>query len=1179
MKLLRFDLLAFGPFADVSINLEEGNYGLHVIYGLNEAGKSSALHGLRQLFFGIDERTADGFLHGYDRLRLGAKLRHSDGTLLEFIRRKGRKNDLRASDDRTVLEPEMLARFLGGLEQRAFERVFGIDHVALRTGGDEIVQGQGEPGQALFAAGAGIAGLRAVQDGLQQELEELFKPAGRKQRINAALVELRDARDEVRRLQLSSDDWQRHKNAQDEAERKKREQETEIQELRRRQQRLQRLRDALPAIAERKQILVDFHDLRSAPRLPAEFGNKRHAAQAAQTLARDRLERAKRQLKEVTRRLGELDVPESLLQRAGDIKDIHRLLGEYQKAALDRPRNELLAKTVEHEAKEILRSLRREPDLERVDDLRLGADEPPRIQELGGKQERLGGRLSTALETVGDLNTELEQAREVLQRLAAPIDSAELRQAVRQVDLQGPLEEELLTLQNKLHSDEAQAALQLKRLPLWSGALEELERAPVPTVETVDHCAEEGKEAGQSAQKLQDGLHDAEKQLRELDKQLHQLELQRDVPTENDLDAARQRRDAGWRVVRQAWLEDSVDSATERSFVEEFAPAADLPSAYELSVTRVDDVADRLRREAERVARKAELLAESQKQEACRNDLLQRSNQAAAEHQRRQEEWSAMWRPAGMEPRSPAEMRGWLKQHADLLCLAGDLRLQRNHLQLLQGTISAARTFLGGCLERIGLAAPPAATSLSLLIAHCHAVVLREEERERNRSQQQNNIARLERELASAREKVRTASEELETCKEQWATAVARIGLGANATPSAANAFLTQIQQLFQKLREAQGFHKRNEGIDRDLEKITQQVHAVAQATVPDLVTATVETCVEALQARLHQAQQAEATQQTFLHQQENWQREAEGAEEELAQAGAELVTLCREAACQTENELPYAEERSARRAKLEDDVHRNEEHLRSLSGGMTVNAFAAEADAIDADALPGEIDRLDRQIRDLEKQLSGLDQTIGEERKALADMGGSSAAADKAAVVHGLLAQVHEDARRYAQLRLAAYVLQQGINAFRAKNQGPFLERASRYFHALTDGSFVELQIDYDDHDTPFLVAVRGGNRAQLPVNALSDGTRDQLYLALRLAFLEGYLASNEPIPFIFDDILLNFDDPRAAATLRVLGDFSKKTQVILFTHHAHIVVLAREHVSDKVLFVHDKELATTRN
>ena len=88
--------------------------------------------------------------------------------------------------------------------------------------------------------------------------------------------------------------------------------------------------------------------------------------------------------------------------------------------------------------------------------------------------------------------------------------------------------------------------------------------------------------------------------------------------------------------------------------------------------------------------------------------------------------------------------------------------------------------------------------------------------------------------------------------------------------------------------------------------------------------------------------------------------------------------------------------------------------------------------------------------------------------------------------------------------------------------------------------------------------------NGEAVGVEGMSDGTQDQLYLALRLASIERYLEEKEPIPFIVDDVLINFDDHRAAAALRTLAELAEKTQVIMFTHHLSIVQMAQRELSD---------------
>ena len=86
-----------------------------------------------------------------------------------------------------------------------------------------------------------------------------------------------------------------------------------------------------------------------------------------------------------------------------------------------------------------------------------------------------------------------------------------------------------------------------------------------------------------------------------------------------------------------------------------------------------------------------------------------------------------------------------------------------------------------------------------------------------------------------------------------------------------------------------------------------------------------------------------------------------------------------------------------------------------------------------------------------------------------------------------------------------------------------------------------------------------------------MSEGTCDQLYLALKLASVEHHLDHNAPIPFVVDDILVNFDDRRARAALGVLEALSRRTQVLFFTHHRHLVELAREDLDPASLFVHE--------
>jgi uncharacterized protein YhaN len=129
---------------------------------------------------------------------------------------------------------------------------------------------------------------------------------------------------------------------------------------------------------------------------------------------------------------------------------------------------------------------------------------------------------------------------------------------------------------------------------------------------------------------------------------------------------------------------------------------------------------------------------------------------------------------------------------------------------------------------------------------------------------------------------------------------------------------------------------------------------------------------------------------------------------------------------------------------------------------------------------------------------------------------------------------------------------------------QDPLIARASALFAMATAGAFAGLGVDYGNDDQPVLVARRSdGEKVQ--VAGLSEGSRDQLFLSLRLALLER--RTSEPLPFIGDDLLTSFDEARTLAMLRLLAAAGKQRQVILFTHHRHVADLARfvqEHMID---------------
>ena len=160
MRLARLDLLRYGRFTDTSIELPRSEQDIHIVFGPNEAGKSTSLTAIEDLLFGIPERSPYNFLHSYEAMRVGAVLENG-GESFEFQRRKTRRDMiLGPGGDPLPGDERLLAPFLGGMDRVFFDRMFNLSHGRLAEGGKAIIEAKDDVGQVLFAAGTGLADLR-----------------------------------------------------------------------------------------------------------------------------------------------------------------------------------------------------------------------------------------------------------------------------------------------------------------------------------------------------------------------------------------------------------------------------------------------------------------------------------------------------------------------------------------------------------------------------------------------------------------------------------------------------------------------------------------------------------------------------------------------------------------------------------------------------------------------------------------------------------------------------------------------------------------------------------------------------------------------------------------------------------------------------------------------------------
>ncbi|MCU7920460.1 MAG: AAA family ATPase [Candidatus Thiodiazotropha sp. (ex Epidulcina cf. delphinae)] len=1152
MKIQELNLAAFGPFTDRILAFDEG--GLHVVYGPNEAGKSSALRGLKALLYGIEERTLDNFLHANDKLRIHGYLWTTDGHELTFVRRKGRKNTLLAPDGE-ALDEQALAPFLQGVTPELFETLFGIDHQALVQGGQEILEQKGEVGQALFSAALGSHALHAVLTQLDDEADGLFRPRGSTQTINSALKSYAELNKEVRERSLSSREWDEHRRALGRTTKELEKIQPELAGNRIEVNRLQRIQRVLPKLARRRELSQELELLGDVVTLSKDFTDRRQKAVNGLETAQAIVGKAAPRLERLQKQLEGLSTNQGLLEQAENIEDLHARLGGHRKAQQDRPHLEAEGQQLLTDAESILKEIR--PDLEPKDigELRPVPARRQAIAELGSKNAVLNARVEQAESSLRETEKRLKIARKERDGIPESGATDALHRAIAAARKQGELDASIQFTQSQLASLQAECAADLARLALWVGELEDVAGLGLPNRESIHRFEEDYDELSKRIQRLEEKKEEVIDSLQDTSQRLDEIERVGEVPTEASLIAARSERDQIWQLLRRQWVDGEDVSAEAREHQGEEI----LPDAFEKRLAGADEVSDRLRREADRVHALASLQARQEGGQRQAEEIAEQLGATNAEKVQLDADWQELWAPCQIVPRTPREMRAWLDEFEKLREQVGQLNLLRQKVTELKQNrtthIQRLNEQLAG-LER----ASSTSEELETVLLECEALANQLDESKRKHDSLNKEVKDREADVESLSEEHRLATDALEAWKTQWGGQMQSLGLRGETSPSEVDDFIENVRALFSKQDEAEKLRIRINAIDKDAAAFRGQVEAMVATIAPELGDLPADDAVVRLNSFLSENRSIQTKRQQIEEQIEQARQEVQDSKASIQTMTDRLDALCVEAKCDSQNQLEEAERSSADYLRIKAAIDTIEQEILETGEGVTIAESEAEAEGIDPDSLPGQIKELSNKIEDeLEPRRTELAETKGREEKELELMDGSDQAALLADQAHAVLASIRSDAERYVHVKLAGKILRDQIERYRRENQGPLVKRASEHFSALTLGSFDGLMTDFNERDEPVLAGIRSGCE-RVYVEGMSSGTRDQLYLALRLASLEKYMESAEPMPFIVDDVLVDFDDARSQAALNALAELAKKTQVILFTHHLQVVEQSKQ-------------------
>jgi uncharacterized protein YhaN len=1146
MRLDCIDLIRYGHFSGRKIEFPARRPDFYVIYGDNEAGKSTLLRSISALLFGIPVTTPDVHTFKGPELRIGATV--SEGSnCFSFRRRKGTSGTLLSVEEAQIPD-DKLKSFSRELDRDRFEQFFGLNHQRLREGGEELLRGQGDVGSALFQA-AGLLDLRRLLDKLDDDAKELFSPRSRTKKISSILDAYKQAKAEVRRLAISGSAAKEKKAELEAAEEQLFKLKQESHALQQELLKLRRIESNKPDLVRLANLRTALAELESAPALPPDAGRQRDGAVAALAEADRQINALTSAIEQRETKIQELPGNALLDAYKEEIEKLNTGAAGYLQNVSERDkrlrqRDEELHKA-ETAWKEIWYQAISEADKLRTvyatkeDILSLIADHKGLIVALGNAEEEL----STVVQKQLQLEEELAANPEVA-------DPSVLRAAIEQAKLLGDTEH----LGSKLRSEGEQyagaASRKMQKLPLWSRSIDDLESLKTPLLATVEQYSRQWDTLVNKREKLQLQRESLQQTMHEKENELARLSAKASSAGENELKAAREKRDGAWALIRAFAF---ANAGSPDGTMTQASDASSLADTFTSQMQEADQIADVRFANARDVVIHDRLKREIAVAKEEKQKLATNLDQVEGAERELRNQWNREWADFGTTPLLPSEMKEWLQMRQMILEEFSVASARRSELQLLEDRVKSAAAEVAAKWFEMDPSVDHAKEQLPVLLRMAESFAREIEQARRTRSDIQKQLRSLS--LERRRTKLEECNEALSEWNQKWAPQVQALRLLEGSAPAHVAKALVVLEKVLRHLDEAGGFEYRAKRIGENIAVFENQVARLCDAMDLSCRSLPADGAIRQLHSNMVQLGNADAERKTLRGENAHDRQALAEYRGRAQEASATLERLALLAGCSDE-ELEAAIAASEQKLSRKWEYQRVAESLIERNG-IDLPHIEQEAAGYDLDSLRVEISAKAEDYNSSVEEISQVASNHGELMNRFKQLENSEDSALQSQKAEDALATLRPALEQYLRLSLAAEVLRKAIESYREKHQGPILTRASELFSHLTVGRHSGLITDFGEDDKPVLVAIRR-NGERVHVDGLSDGTLDQLYFALRLAAIEDHVRRLAPCPVVLDDLLINSDDSRISAAVEVIEQLALNTQVLFFTHHRHVADLA---------------------
>ncbi|WEK51981.1 MAG: AAA family ATPase [Candidatus Kaistia colombiensis] len=1153
MKLRSLGLERYGRFTGRVLDFDpEGR--VTVIVGANEAGKTTALAAVADALYGIETRSRYNFLHDYKTMRLAATVEAPDGRSLSFARLKRQNATLVDPASETPLADDVLAPFLGAHDRQAFLDIFGLNQRRLREGGEKLLAGGGDLAETLLAAAPGLGQVAALRDRFQESAAKIFNPARKtsSHTFHVAVDKRTQAQRAIRDLELRVDEVKKLRDASERA-----------AEARGAAERAERAADM--ALARARSLVHGAKELRildaqarargelgELPVVPAGFVPRARGLLAALDRAREAAARAAKEDATATAVLDAIAVDDAILALAAAIEGC-----DGERAAVEKELQSLPKRRAEAaEAQAALQRIALALGLADVESLRDQLPDLPllaRAEALVEKMRAAAIRDETVSRDRARIVAErraIEEARAALGHVADPVPS--LR---RLALLDGAEERErtLRTLDHRLAAQRAQLAERVGRLGQGIADATVLAALPLPALAGVEAALRELRVAADGLDRQREALQGFEEQRGQAEARLAALRSGRPAPTDDVIIAARGERDAAWTALRPLALGERKRDEGDGALVQRI----------ERALTTADQLADERQVETQRLA----ALAQGERDIAelsVRIDMAgKRVAEARAHRAWLEADWAALWAPSGLALPADERAAAFLREAEQARQARDTIRQEEAQAAAQRETVQVERVETDRLRHELGL--PPLGDA-PLRMADLREAIAATEARFLQARDHERDMRQLEQAASDLASRQHDIAAEAEAQAVEAGEIFPRLAVRSGALAGEARAAIDLWREALPQFMALRSLETRIAGIERDEVLFVGRVGELLEGAGDSVADGDAFAAARRLRVRLDQARQARSKADAAGEARATRRAALTGAAETLHQAEATLVELLAVAHCANAEALPALLDRLDQASACEARIAEARERLDGLRGSRSEDEVRVAIDGRDDEALAmaaAEIEAAHSEAR------AARDAAIEEDtqaRSALSALDRRDGAAVAAQDEQDAVAEIAEAVERFSRDHVAARLLSAAIERYRAEHQNPIVERASRAFSMLTGGQWSGIGIDYDE-DPPRLAALRDGGH--FSPETLSEGTRDQLFLALRIAAIEEHARRASPLPFIADDLFITFDEARTAAGFELLAELGGVTQVIVFTHHVHVAEQAASVLGPKAAVI----------